>query len=75
MDFIIGLPLSKRAGIIYNSILIIVDRFIKSVCYLATIKIIIVEELGELFFLEIIYRFSIPAGVISNRGIIFTNAF
>jgi hypothetical protein len=55
MDFITELPLSKRAGIIYNSILIIVDRFIKSVRYLATTKIITVEELGELFFLEIVY--------------------
>jgi hypothetical protein len=75
MDFIIKLPLSKRAGIIYNFILIVVDRFIKSIRYLATIKIIIVEELGELFFLKIVYRFSIPAGVVSNRGIIFTNTF
>ena len=69
------MPLSKRAGIIYNSIFIVVDRFIKSVRYLTTIKIIIVEELGELFFLEIVYRFGIPAGVVSNRGIVFTNAF
>jgi hypothetical protein len=53
----------------------VVDRFIKSVRYLTTIKIIIVEELGELFFLEIVYRFGIPAGVVSNRGIVFTNAF
>jgi hypothetical protein len=53
----------------------VVDRFIKSICYLAIIKTIIAEELGELFFLKIVYRFGIPAGVVSDRGIMFTNIF
>ena len=55
MDFIIGLPPNKWADIIYNSILMIVDRFIKMARYLTTKKIIMVEELGELFFFKIIY--------------------
>ena len=75
MDFITGLPPSKRAGIVYDSILVVVDRFTKMARYLATKKTITAEELGELFFFEIACRFGIPAGVVSDRGSVFTSAF
>ena len=51
MDFITRLPPSKRAGIVYDSILVVVDRFTKMARYLATKKTITAEELGELFLL------------------------
>ena len=41
--------------IIYNSILIIVDRFIKIAYYLTIKKIIIIKNLIELFFFKIVY--------------------
>ena len=75
MDFITGLPPSKRAGIVYDAILVVVDRFTKMVCYLPTTKTITAEELGELFFFEITCRFGTPAGVVSDRGSVFTSAF
>ena len=75
MDFVTKLPPSKRAGIVYNSILVIVDRFTKIARYLAIKKTITAEELRELFFFKIAYRFGIPAGVVSNRGLVFTSTF
>ena len=34
IDFIIDLPPSKRNGIIYNAILVVIDRYTKMACYL-----------------------------------------
>ena len=61
-----GLPLSKRDSIVYNSILIVVNKFIKIARYLTTKKIIIVKELVELFFFKISYKFSMLVGVVSD---------
>ena len=75
MDFITGLPPSKRAGVVYDAILVVVDRFTKIVRYLTTTKTITAEQLGELFFFEIVCRFGTPAGIVSDRGSVFTSAF
>ena len=75
MDFITGLPLNKRAGIVYNSILVIIDRFTKIACYLAIKKTITAKELAELFFFEIVYKFGMLVGIVSNRGSIFISIF
>ena len=70
-----GLPPSKRAGIVYDSILVVVDRFSKMARYLATKKMITAEELAELFFFEIACKSGMPVGVVSDRGSIFISAF
>ena len=75
MDFITGLPPSKRSGSVYNVILVVIDRYTKIVRYLATTKTIAATELAELFFNKIVYYFGILAGIISNRGPIFISAF
>ena len=75
MDFIIGLPLSKYTRIIYNYILVIVDRFMKIAYYLAIKKIIIAKKLAKLFFFKIACKFSILVRIISNRGNIFISTF
>ena len=75
IDFIIGLPLSKRSGSVYNTILVVIDRYTKMVRYLATTKTIATAELADLFFNKIVYYFSIPAGIINNRGSIFISTF
>jgi hypothetical protein len=49
MDFIIGLLLNKYNNIIYNSILVIINRFIKIVQYIYIIKIIDTFILIEIF--------------------------
>ena len=50
MDFIIGLPPIKiRTREVTNTILVIVDRYIKFLGYFTIIIIIIVVELADLF--------------------------
>ena len=75
MDFITGLLPSKYKNVIYNSILVIIDRFTKMVRYIPTNVTIDAAELAEVFYAEIVYRYSIPNGIISNRGSVFTSAF
>ena len=50
MGFIIGLPPTKiRTREVANAILVIINRYIKSLGYFAVIIIIIVVELADLF--------------------------
>ena len=75
MDFITDLPPSKRRGCVYDTILVIVDRYTKMVRYLPTQKTINAVDLAELFFEEIIMRYGCPDGIVSDRGSVFTSGF
>ena len=75
MDFVTGLPPSKYRGKVYDTILIVVNRFTKMVRYLLIIIIIDAAELAELFYIEIVYRYGILVGIISDRGSLFTSAY
>ena len=75
MDFITGLLPSKYKNVVYDSILVIIDRFTKMVRYISTNVIIDAAELAEVFHTKIVCRYSILNGIISNRGSIFTSTF
>ena len=75
MDFIKDLPPSKRNGIVYDAILVVVDRFTKMAVYLPTTKKISAVELEELLMQEIFLKFGAPEGVVTDRGSLFTSAF
>ena len=75
MDFITGLPPSKRRGIVYDAILVVVDRFTKMVRYLPTTKTVDAAQLAELLFEEVALRYGMPEGIVSDRGSIFTSGF
>ena len=71
IDFIIGLPPTKiRTGEVANTILVIINRYIKFLGYFTIIIISIVVELADIF-LERWLLFSILRGIISNRGTVF----
>ena len=75
MDFIIGLPPTKiRTREVANTILVIINRYIKFLGYFAIIIIITVVELVDLF-LERWLSFSTLRGIISNRGTVFNSIF
>jgi len=75
MDFIIGLPPTKiKIEEVANAILVIINRYIKFLGYFAVIIIIIAAELADLF-LEQWLLFSMPRGIMSNRGTIFNSIF
>ena len=75
LDFITGLPLSRFKGKVYDSILVIVDRYTKMARYIATTKEITAPELAELFVLHVVKDFGILAGMTSDRGSVFTSKF
>ena len=75
MDFIINLPLSKRRGHVYDAIFVVVDRYIKMVRYLLTIKKIDVVKLLNLFYKKIALKFDIFDDVVIDRESVFTSAF
>lgn len=75
IDFITDLPPSKKAGQVYDSILVIVDRFTKMARYIPVRKTIDAAELADLFINHIVKDFGIPKGITSDRGSVFTSKF
>jgi transposase InsO family protein len=75
MDFIVDLPPSTRDGRVYDSILVIVDRYTKMSIYIACNKTCTAEDLADLFHEEIICKYGIPKGIVSDRGSVFTSAY
>ena len=63
MDFITKLPVFK----VYDSILIVYDRFLKMSHFVAIIEKIIVEELARLFRNNVWKLYGLPESVISDR--------
>ena len=59
----------------YNTIYIVVDRFLKIARYIPTIKKLGAIELVELFITNIIALFSISIGIVTDRGSVFTSKF
>ena len=75
MDFITGLPPSKRGGVVYDSIFVVVDRCTKMAKYIPTTVKCGSAELAEIFFSKIVLQYGIPRGIVSDRGPVFTSAF
>jgi hypothetical protein len=75
MDFIVNLPLSTYDGRVYNSILVIIDRYTKMSIYIVCNKTYTAEDLIDLFYEEIIYKYGIPKGIVLDRGSIFTSTY
>ena len=66
MDFITDLPPSKRRGNVYDTILVVVDRYTKGVRYIPTTKKITAPQLEELLMEEVLLRFGAPDGAVTD---------
>ena len=75
MNFIIDLLSSKREDIVYNAILVIVDKCIKMIKYLSMIIKIDIVKLMKSFFEKIVLRFNMLSGIVNNKNSLFINAF
>ncbi len=75
MNFITDLSSSKWKEIMYDSILMIVDHYIKMMHYLSMKKILTVVELAKLFFEQITLKYEILNDIIINKDNLFINAF
>ena len=74
MDFIVKLPPSKN-GEVYDSILVIVDRYTKMAKYFPVVEKITANELADLFSEKIVAVYGAPKGIVSNRGSLFISSF
>ena len=70
-----SLLLNKLKSVIYNVILMIINRFIKMIKYLFIKIIIDVVTLTKVFYNKIIYRYNILNDIINDRDFIFINNF
>ena len=75
MNFVTGLLSSKRRDVVYDSILMIVDRYIKMIKYVSVIKKTDVAELAEMFFEKVVLHFGMSDEIVSDREFVFTSAF
>ena len=75
MNFVISLLLSKFKNVIYNVILIIINRFIKIIKYLFIKITIDIVTLTKMFYNKIIYRYNILNDIVNDRDFIFINNF
>ena len=75
MNFKLDLSSSKCEDIVYNIILVIVDKCIKIIEYLSMIIKIDVAKLTNLFFKKIVLYFDISADIINDKNSLFINIF
>ena len=75
MDFITRLPASRRVDSVYNTVLVIINRFTKVTRYIPYKKIINTKQLTKLIIDIIVKDFSLPSGIILDRGLVFISKF
>ena len=75
MNFVIDLFSSKRKEIVYDSIFVMIDRYIKMIKYIfVTIKIDI-TKLTKMFFEKIVLRFDMSRDIMNDKNFVFINIF
>ena len=75
MNFIIDLFSSKRRDVVYDSILVIMNRCIKMIKYIfVTIKIDVVT-LAKIFYEKILLRFDTSTEIVNDKDSVFISAF
>ena len=72
MDFVTGLPMTKRNK---DMIWVIVDRFTKSAHFIPVNQKDKGEKLIEIYVKEIVSKHGVPKKIVSDRRSIFTSAF
>ncbi len=75
MNFITDLSSSKWKEVMYDSILMIVDYYMKMTRYLFIKKILTVVKLAKLFFEKIALKYEISNNIIIDKDNLFINAF
>ena len=73
--FVIELSFNKYKNVVYNVILVIINRYIKIIRYLFVFIIIDAAALTELFFIKIVYRYDIFYDIVNDRNFVFTSVF
>ena len=72
MDFIVGLPTTKKGC---DSIWVIVDRLIKSTHFIPVKSTYHPHNYAEIYFQQVVRLYGVPKSIISDRGLQFTARF
>ena len=75
LDFIIGLPLLKHNGIVYDVILVIVDRYSKMALYFPSKIETNAPSLATIMINGVFAKFGILTTIVSDRGTTFTSKY
>jgi hypothetical protein len=75
MNFITNLLFNKRSNDVYDSVLVIINRYIKMTFYIFVTKKIIVVELTKIIFDHVMFKYDASKNVVSNREFVFTSAY
>ncbi len=75
MNFITDLSSSKWKEVVYDSIFMIVNHYMKMTRYLFTKKTLTVIKLAKLFFEKIALKYEISNNIVIDKNSLFINAF
>ena len=75
MNFVTNLFSSKRRNIVYDFILIIINRCIKKIKYIFVIIKTIVVKLTKKKLKKIVLRYDVLNNIMNNKKFIFINVF
>jgi 5'-3' exonuclease len=75
MDFITDLPPSKLQKEVYDSILIVIDRFTKLGTYIPCKKSINAKELADIVTKRVFNIYGYPDSIVTNQRSLFTSGF
>ena len=75
INFVINLSFNKRKEIVYNSILIIINRYIKIIKYIFIIVKMNDVALTKIFFKKFVLRFDFFNDIINDKKFVFINVF
>ena len=75
LDFIVKLPPTKIRGTVFDSILVVVDRFSKMSLYIPACESWKAPDFASVFFERVVALWGLPKGIVSDRGALFTSAF
>ncbi len=75
MNFITDLSFSKWKEVVYDSILMIVNHYMKMMYYLFMKKTLTIIKLAELFFEKIALKYEVSSDIIIDKDNLFISAF
>ena len=75
MNFIMKLFSNKKRDVVYDSILMIINQYIKMIKYVLIIKKIDVAELMKMFFKKVILHFNMSDEIVNDKKFMFMNVF
>ena len=75
MNFIIEFLFNKYLNKIYDSCLIIINRYTKKILYISVTKNINAMKFIEIIDKKVILQFDNSKKIISNRNFVFTNSY